>query len=138
MNTSSDSVFLTPQKAWRAEELERNLLSASSKEQSSNVSTNNWPQSPQTSSSNQNLSNKVTSQRYEKIFPGNAIHYHNKMNQRVFTREEVERQLHSDSRIGFSNKVGNLQSPLQPPLMRSNMIPPVGSGLVCIFFHIFI
>lgn len=104
------------------------MLSTSSNEQSSSASSNSWSQSPQIiASSNQNLSNKLASHR----FSSNANHYHNKMNQRVFTREEVERQMHSDSRISFQNKVGNLQSPLPSHILHPN-ISPIGSASVSI------
>lgn len=127
VTSASDNVFLTPNKTWRAEELERDLLSASSKEQSSNTSINIWPQTPSqiNMSSNQNTSNKYTPK-----FPVSAIQYHNKIN-RVYTREEVERQMHADPRIGFQSKAGNLQSPLPrmtSPMMHPNMMPPVHPG----------
>lgn len=124
-------MFITPQKAWRAEELERDLLSSSSQDKSIS-SSSCWPQPAGISllppASNQNLSNKSHTQR----FP-NLNHNQNKINQRVFTREEVERQMLSDPRIAYQHNAGNF-APVHLPssMMHPNVMPPVGPASVCI------
>ena len=123
-------MFLTPHKACWAEELEKDLLSESAKEQSC-ASTNSWPQTSQISSpSNQNLSNKFLPR-----FPMNTINCLNKVN-RVLTREEVERQMLADQRLNVQSKAVNLPPPpslprMTPPMVHPSMMPPTRSS-VCI------
>lgn len=118
LNSVSDNVFITPTKpkAWRAEELERDLLSSSKKEPI-HSSCSSWPQIPQLTPSNHNVVNKAPSPRFI-----------NNLN-KVLTREEVERQLHSDMRMRFPGNVPNFPPPrLIPPALQSAMISPIGSA----------
>ncbi|GFW25791.1 protein PAT1 1 [Trichonephila clavipes] len=113
LNSGSDNVFITPTKpkAWRAEELERDLLS--SKNESIHSSGSSWPQIP----NHHNVVNKAPSPRFI-----------NNLN-KVLTREEVERQLHSDMRMRFPGNVPNFPPPrLIPPALQSAMISPIGSA----------
>ncbi|GFY64162.1 protein PAT1 homolog 1 [Trichonephila inaurata madagascariensis] len=117
LNSGSDNVFITPTKpmAWRAEELERDLLSSSKKE-SIHSSGSSWPQIPQLPN-HHNVINKAPSPRFI-----------NNLN-KVLTREEVERQLHSDMRMRFPGNVPNFPPPrLIPPALQSAMISPIGSA----------
>lgn len=69
-------------------------------------------------------------------FPANAVQYHNKMNH-MLTREEVERQMHAEARLGIQNKNGNMPSSLShvpSPLMHPPMLRPIGPPPVRIEF----
>ncbi|GFU15463.1 protein PAT1 homolog 1 [Nephila pilipes] len=116
LNSSSDNVFVTPTKpkAWRAEELERDLLSSSKKEPIYS-SCSSWP--PQLTPNHQNVVNKIPSSRFSNNLS------------KVLTREEVERQLHSDMKMRFPGNIPNFPPPrLIPPALQSAMISPIGSA----------
>ncbi|KAF8764462.1 Protein PAT1 like protein [Argiope bruennichi] len=126
LNSASDNVFITPTKAWRAEELEKDLLSTAKKE-SIQTSSGSWPQVPSVLPNNhQNAINKLSSPR----FPNNLGQNRNKVAvDRMLTREEVERHLHSDMRMRFPGGVPNFPPPqLIPPALQSSVISPIGSS----------
>ncbi|GIY77920.1 protein PAT1 homolog 1 [Caerostris darwini] len=126
LSPATDNVFITPKKAWRVEELEKDLLSSSKKEPN-HSSSSNWPPVPQVIPSNhQNAINKVLP-RFPNNFPQNL----NKIPvDKILTREEVERHLHSDIRMRFpgSAPVPFCQPPrLIPPVLQPTMISHIGS-----------
>ncbi|XP_042903343.1 protein PAT1 homolog 1 isoform X2 [Parasteatoda tepidariorum] len=121
-NSSSDNVFTTPPKAWRAEELERDLLSKEPTTQQQ--SSGNWPSVPNVNMTNQNN----LSRSPPKL--SNLGQFQNKVtSDRMLTREEVERQMLSDARHFPPNIQNNYGPPprMMPPRMPQNMMSPIGS-----------
>ncbi|CAL1265978.1 unnamed protein product [Larinioides sclopetarius] len=125
LNSASDNVFITPTKAWRAEELEKDLLSSSKKEPLQ-TSCGSWPQVQVLPNNHQNTINKISPPR----FPNNLGQNRNKVAvDRMLTREEVERHLHSDMRMRFPGGVPSYPPPqLVPPALQSSVISPIGSA----------
>ncbi|XP_035217353.1 protein PAT1 homolog 1-like [Stegodyphus dumicola] len=125
LNSSSDSVFSIPCKAWRAEELERNLLASSNPERVQAPPGSKWPQVSQLNSVNhQNFTNHVVTSSQ---FPTLNQNQNKSNKDRMLTREEVERHMHSDRRLNFPPNVFNHLG-LNSPLMRPNMMSPIGTA----------
>ncbi|XP_054707320.1 protein PAT1 homolog 1-like [Uloborus diversus] len=143
LNSSFDNVFTSPPpkpRALRVEELEKDLLSSSSKPLQ--TSSKDWPHVPvpHLKTNHSDIPNKSPSLHFPNV--NNNL---NKLSQeKMLTREEVEQRMLSDSRMRFPPKAAhpfvfgpntmlptkpnNLPSPLPPHVL--HVPPPIGPPLL--------